>query len=189
MSRLPISLPARYSLAHGSFAVQALWVTGFSLLTALAAQIEIPTKPVPFTLQTLVVVLSGALLGPRKGALSMLLYLAAGAVGLPVFSSGGFGLVTLAGPTGGYLLSFPLAALLVGLVIKRADTVWAVALASALGMVVILTVGVLQLKAVSGLSWAESIGAGFLIFSVWDVAKLAAATAIIKVLRQPTQAK
>lgn len=189
MSRLPLSIPARYSIANGSFAVQALWVTGFSLLTALAAQIEIPTKPVPFTLQTLVVVISGALLGPRKGALSMLLYLAAGAIGLPVFSSGGFGLATLVGPTGGYLLSFPLAALLVGFVTSRIQSVWAIALACALGMAVILSAGVLQLRAVTGLSWAESLGAGFLIFSVWDVAKLAAATAIIKVLRPATEEK
>jgi biotin transport system substrate-specific component len=187
MSRLPLTLPARYSIANGSMAVQLLWVAGFSLLTALAAQIEIPTRPVPFTLQTLVVVIAGALLGARKGALSMLVYLAAGALGMPVFSSGGFGLATLFGPTGGYLLSFPLAAALVGFLSAKVDRTWAISLVLALGMALISVGGVIQLRAVTGLSWAESFAAGFLVFSIWDVAKLAAATAIVKVLRPATK--
>ena len=65
--------------------VQALWITVFALLTAIGAQIEIPHQPVPFTLQTLFVLLAGALLGKEKGAMSQLLYLALGAVGVPVF--------------------------------------------------------------------------------------------------------
>src|SRR6185503_16683422 len=86
----------------------------FAALTAIGAQIEIPNAPVPYTLQTLFVLLSGALLGPRYGAASMLLYLAAGALGLPVFSSFGFGAARLLGPTGGYLLAFPAASFATG---------------------------------------------------------------------------
>ncbi|MBE0599678.1 MAG: biotin transporter BioY [Desulfuromonadales bacterium] len=184
MSRLPLTIPARYGVANGSLAVQMLWVAGFTLLTALAAQIEIPTRPVPFTLQTLAVVVAGALLGPRKGALSMLLYLAMGAIGMPVFSSGGFGLATLFGPTGGYLLSFPAAAALVGLLVSKANRTWTIALVMAAGMALVSLGGVLQLRAVTGLSWEESLAAGVLVFSLWDVVKLAAATAIVKALRQ-----
>lgn len=183
MSRLPLTIPDRYGLATGSTLVQVLWAAGFSLLTALAAQIEIPTRPVPFTLQTLAVVLAGAALGPRKGALSMFLYLALGAFGLPVFSSGGFGFAKLLGPTGGYLLTFPAAAALVGLLAPRARSTWTIALAMASGMAVISLGGILQLRATTGMSWPETLGAGFFLFSVWDAVKLAAATAIFKAAR------
>ena len=86
-------------------------------VTAVAAQITIPLpfSPVPFTLQVLAVILSGLLLGPRHGALSQVVYVLVGAVGVPVFAqfSGGLGVVL--GPTGGYILSYPLAAAIAGL--------------------------------------------------------------------------
>jgi len=147
--------------------------------TAIAAQIEIPHYPVPFTLQTFVVLLAGGLLGARNGASSMTLYLILGAIGLPVFSSWGFGLARLAGPTGGYLLSFPLAALAIAAMLnERRSGVWT-ALAMVAGLLIIFSLGTLQLKIVTGMSWGESVGAGFLIFSWWDLLKLAAATAIV----------
>ncbi|MCU0333403.1 MAG: biotin transporter BioY, partial [Ignavibacteriaceae bacterium] len=62
------------------------WVVSFSILTAISAQISIPIKPVPFTLQTMVVLLAGAFLGAKNGAYSQLLYIALGAIGLPVFA-------------------------------------------------------------------------------------------------------
>jgi len=183
MSRLPLTIPDRYGLTAGSTLVQAFWVAGFSLLTALAAQIEVPTRPVPFTLQTLAVVLAGAVLGPRKGAMSMLAYLALGAIGLPVFSSGGFGIATLLGPTGGFLLTFPAAAALVGVLAPRTRRTWTIALAMACGMALISVGGILQLRATTGMSWAETLATGFFLFSVWDAVKLAAATAIFKAVR------
>lgn len=186
MSRLPLTIPDRYGLTASSTLVQAFWVAGFSLLTALAAQIEIPTRPVPFTLQTLAVVLAGAVLGPKKGALSMLGYLALGAVGVPVFSSGDFGLAKLLGPTGGFLLTFPAAAALVGVFAPRARTTWTIALAMAAGMALISLGGLLQLRATTGMSWAETLATGFFLFSVWDAVKLAAATAIFKAVRPAT---
>jgi biotin transport system substrate-specific component len=86
-------------------------------VTAVAAQIAIPLpfSPVPFTLQVLVVILSGLLLGPRHGALAQVVYVLVGAVGVPVFAqfSGGLGVVL--GPTGGYILSYPLSAAIAGL--------------------------------------------------------------------------
>lgn len=99
------SLPAR----------RAVGVLAFVVATALSARLAlpIPGTPVPFTFQPLVVMMAGALLGARLGAASQLAYLAAGAVGLPVFAAGG-GLAYLLGPTGGYLLAYPLAAFVVG---------------------------------------------------------------------------
>ena len=74
---------------------------------------------VPITLQTFAVMLSGAVLGARRGFLAVLLYLAVGAIGLPVFSGGSAGLAPFAGPTVGYLVAFPLAALLTGFIVER----------------------------------------------------------------------
>ncbi|WP_234555188.1 biotin transporter BioY [Thermus caliditerrae] len=92
-----------------------------SLLVALAARISIPLPftPVPLTGQTLAVLLVGAALGSRLGFLALLAYLAEGALGLPVFAGGTGGLAKILGPTGGFLLAFPLAAGLVGLLVER----------------------------------------------------------------------
>src|ERR1043166_8789377 len=87
---------------------------GFSLLTALAAQIVIPVGSVPFTAQTFAVLLTGALLGSRLGAITMIVYLVEGASGLPFFRGGGAGIAHLMGPTGGYLIAFPAAAFITG---------------------------------------------------------------------------
>ena len=91
-------------------------IAGASLLTALAARIAIPVpwSPVPITGQTFAVLLSGAVLGARRGFAAQLLYLAEGAAGLPVFAGGAAGAAVLLGPTGGYLLAFPFAAALTG---------------------------------------------------------------------------
>ena len=89
-------------------------VIGFSLLTALAAQVVIPIGPIPITGQTFAVLLTGALLGSRLGAMAMIAYLIEGASGLPFFQSGHFGLLYLMGPTGGYLIAFPAAAYVTG---------------------------------------------------------------------------
>ncbi len=96
------------------------WVVAFALLAALAAQIRVPLPftPVPVTLQVFVVLLAGYALGAAPAMASMLLYLAMGAAGLPVFS-GGASSGALPGATAGYLLAFPLAALAVGWVCRR----------------------------------------------------------------------
>src|SRR5437588_3969082 len=95
-------------------------VIGFSLLTALSAQVVIPIGSVPITLQTFAVLLTGALLGSRLGTLAMIAYLIEGAGGLPFFAAGGSGVAHLLfSPTSGYLLSYPLAAFVVGLLAER----------------------------------------------------------------------
>lgn len=97
---------------------RAIAVAAFAIATALGAQVfvPLPLTPVPMTLQTLFVVLAGALLGPRLGAASQVAYLGMGIAGLPVFYGGGFGLAHLLGPTGGYLLAFPVTAWVAGVV-------------------------------------------------------------------------
>ena len=99
----------------------AALVVGFSLLTALAAQVVVPLPwtPVPLTGQTFAVLLTGALLGSRMGALAMIAYLAEGALGLPFFRGGAGGAAHLLGPTAGYLVSFPIIAALVGVLAER----------------------------------------------------------------------
>ncbi len=98
-----------------------LLIAAASVVTALAAQIAIPLPwtPVPITGQTFAVLLSGAVLGARRGFAAQALYLAGGAIGLPVFAGGAAGIVKFLGPTGGYLIAFPIAAALVGLLCER----------------------------------------------------------------------
>lgn len=181
---LPLSLAVRRSATEGSVVTQAAWVAGMALLTAIGAQIEIPHHPVPFTLQTLVVLLAGGLLGARNGFLSMSVYLIAGIAGLPVFSQFGFGLAKIMGPTGGYLLAFPVAAFLIGTLTARRHEIWWTALSLFAGLVVIFTLGTVHLAVTYAPSWSEAFGAGFLIFSWWDVMKLAAATSILAGLQR-----
>lgn len=92
-----------------------------SLVTAVAAQLEIrlPWTPVPLTGQTFAVMLTGAVLGWRRAFLAQALYLLEGALGLPVFAGGSAGLASLVGPSGGYLMSFPLAAATTGWLCER----------------------------------------------------------------------
>ena len=108
--------PRRPGAGAAAWGRDLLLALAFSLLTALSAQaaIPLPWTPVPITGQTFGVLLTGALLGPRLGALSLALYLLEGAAGLPFFAGGAAGAARLAGPTGGYLLSYPFAAALVG---------------------------------------------------------------------------
>jgi biotin transport system substrate-specific component len=118
-------------------------VLGFSLLTAASAQVVIPMWPVPITGQTFTVLLTGALLGSRLGALAIIAYLIEGASGLPFFAGGHFGLAHLVGPTGGYLISFPAAAYITG---AFAEHGWdrrflSAAAAMAIGSAVILFCG------------------------------------------------
>lgn len=84
-----------------------------------SSRVEIPVEPVPFTLQTLVVILAGMLLGWRLGLLTVLIWLAAGAAGLPVFSGGSGGWQKFIGETGGYLAGFPIAAAVAGWLSQR----------------------------------------------------------------------
>jgi biotin transport system substrate-specific component len=157
---------------------QSVWIVFFAAMTALGAQVQIPHQPVPFTLQTFFVLLSAAFLGSRNGSVSQFLYLGVGLIGAPIFTAGGFGAARLFGPTGGYLLSFPIAALLIGyLVRQRQGFVWTL-IAMFLGLVVVFTLGTSFLNLFYLHDFKQAFIGGFLIFSWWDVLKLFAAAGI-----------
>jgi biotin transport system substrate-specific component len=101
--------------------LDAALILAGSALVALSARVAIPLPftPVPVTAQTFAVLLVGAALGSRRGALALAAYLAEGAAGMPVFSGGGCCVAWLAGPTAGYLWSYPLAAFTVGALAER----------------------------------------------------------------------
>jgi biotin transport system substrate-specific component len=143
-----------------------------AILTAVAAKIAVPLPgiPVPFTLQPVAVLLSGVLLGAAGGMSSQLLYLAAGMVGLPVFAAGG-GLPYLLGPTGGYLLAFPIAAWIAGAAASRWRGVPGVVLGAVLGLLVIHAGGLSWLAALSGSEAATAVGLAP--FFVGDLLKIA----------------
>jgi biotin transport system substrate-specific component len=157
----------------------------FAVLTAIGAAIEIPIpgSPVPVTMQTLIVSLSGLLLGPMLGAASQIVYVMAGAVGAPVFSGGDFGFAHLLGPTGGYLLAFPVAAAVTGRLAGRSPAKWNVLAATRLGIaiflgtVVIFAGGYAQLALLTGDS-VRAFQLGVLPFIVGDIVKVLAALAV-----------
>jgi biotin transport system substrate-specific component len=155
----------------------AVGIVGFAATMALAAQIAIPIPgtPVPFTLQPLAVVLAGLWLGPVAGATSMVLYLAAGALGLPVFSPiGAPGVLRLIGPTGGYLLATPAAAAIAGLVARLVPAFAGRMLASFLGIAMLYVGGVMQLELLTG-SLARATALGSAPFVLADLGKVVVA--------------
>jgi biotin transport system substrate-specific component len=173
-----------------SFVTRAAAVLFFAALTAAAAQISVPLPftQVPLTFQPTVVLLSGLVLGPRLGAASQALYLAAGVAGLPVFALSPVlppGAWRLLGPTGGYLLSYPLAAFVTGVLARRGfDRRYLTSiLAMAAGLVVIYTCGTLWLAYAAvgrtAIGLASAFAAGVAPFVVADVVKLAAAAGIV----------
>jgi biotin transport system substrate-specific component len=122
-----------------------------ALVVAISAQaaIDLPGNPVPITLQGLAVLLVGGTLGAKEGAAALILYLLAGMSGLPVFSGGRAGAAWLLGPTGGYLLAFPVGAAVTGLIARRGELVRCFFAAFA-GMAVIHIGGIAQLSILSG---------------------------------------
>jgi biotin transport system substrate-specific component len=153
--------------------VTAIGVVGFAVALSAASQIAIPLPgtPVPLTLQPMLVVLAGLLLGPRAGAASMMLYLAAGAAGLPVFTPmGAPGLARLAGPTGGYLIAYPIAAFVAGWLGWRASRFPRRFGAALAGMLAIYLGGFAQLALLTG-SFGSAVLLGVMPFVALDVVK------------------
>lgn len=157
-------------------------VVGFALTLAAAAQVTfaIPGTPVPFSLQPLVVVLAGLMLGPVAGAASMALYLAMGAAGLPVFSPvPGLpqGPARFLGPTGGYLIAYPIAAWVAATVAGKQSTFFRRFLAACAGIVMIFVGGISQLAIQTG-SFGRALELGITPFVPLDAVKALIAAAI-----------
>lgn len=173
-------VPIRVGERTPSWVRHAVLVVVGALFVALCAQVVIPTQPVPFTGQTFGVLLVGGALGFRRGLLALLLYLAIGSFGLPVFAQGKAGLAIVQGATGGYLIGFVLAAAIVG---RLAELGWDRKIggslaAMAIGTAVIYVIGVPWLKITLGMPWETAITEGMTKFLIWDVAKLAVAAGI-----------
>lgn len=159
-------------------AAQVLLAFAGTLLLAVAAKISVPFWPVPMTLQTLAVFAIGAGYGRNLAVATVLLYLAEGAIGLPVFTQGA-GLAYMAGPTGGYLLGFVIAAGIAGWAADRGFDRNPVKLFGAMlvGELVILALGAAWLAVLFGADKALALGVGP--FIVGDLVKIALAAAIV----------
>lgn len=169
----PAPRPLADALLPRTVAVSTALVVAGTALTAGAAQLSVPLWPVPITGQTLAVLVVGSALGARRGALSMVLYVMLGLVGLPVFADGASGAGVLLGPSGGYLLGFVAAAAVVGWVAERfGDRRFTAALLSfALGTVVTFAAGMLWLAVSLGLDLQHTLEYGLYPFVVGGLAK------------------
>ena len=173
---------ARVVVPERSVLVEAALAVLFALFTALMAQLVIPLPftPVPITGQTFAVLLTGALLGSRLGAVSMVLYVTLGAVGLPFYAGGAHGMQVVFGATGGYLLGFIVADFVVG---RLAELRWDRSLqrslpAMAAGQAVIYALGLIGLGL--ALHWpANLLQLGLTPFLIGDAIKLVAAALLL----------
>ena len=178
------AVAGRADLSSAFRAVAVLFVT---VLTIVAAQVSIPLPftPVPFTLQPMIVLLGGAALGPRLGMTSQILYIAIGLAGLPVFAASpilpqGFG--RLLGPTGGYLMSYPLAAFAAGYLAQRGfDRRYSTSvLAMGAGLAVIFTCGVAWLAwGAPRLGLSTAMATGLIPFLPADIVKVLLAATVL----------
>jgi biotin transport system substrate-specific component len=177
---MPRALPS--ALTVPAIGRRALAVLTGALAVAVASQVALPVPgtPVPVSLAPLAVVLVGGLLGARAGALALVAYLAMGVLGVPVFAPEGLpGAARLLGPTGGYLLAYPVAAAVAGAVTARGASWPRALLAPALGILAIYAGGTAQLVALTG-SVARAAALGAAPFVVADLAKIVVAALVLR---------
>ena len=153
----------------------------FSLFIAACAQFSIQIGPVPITGQSFAVLLTGALLGSRLGAMAVIAYLIEGALGLPFFAGGGAGIVRFFGPTGGYLVAFPAAAFITGAFAEHGwDKRYLTAVAAmAIGSAVILLGGLAWFTILTNTPPVAAFKLAVLPFLAGDVVKIALAAAVL----------
>jgi biotin transport system substrate-specific component len=185
----PTAPSTLFDLLDRSRVRDAAAIVGFALLTALAAQIVIPLgfTPVPLTGQTFAVLLAGGVLGSRRGGLSMLLYVALGAIGLPFYAEGTGGWTAATGATAGYLVGFIVAAIVVGLMAEHGqDRKLSTSIPAFLaGTTIIYTFGAgwlaydLGLPLTAGVGESSAISLGVAPFLVGDVLKALLAGAML----------
>jgi biotin transport system substrate-specific component len=168
-------------------AVAGCWLTvAFMTMTILSGfvRIPVPMSPVPVTLQTFFVLLAGASLGSWRGSVSQLGYLALGISGLPVFSTAGSGLLYIAGPSGGYMAGFVLAAFFVGRTVRSCGSSYAcLFILFAAAEAVVLFSGAVWLRVLTGFGPFKLFQIGVLPFVPGDILKAAAAAAVYKAIR------
>ena len=142
-----------------------MFVAMYAAILSILAQVTIPLPLVPITGQTLAVGLFATIIGSRFSTYTILVYLALGTIGLPVFAGFTSGLGILFGPTGGYLFGFIPAAFLIGYWLERNGfTITQAILANLLGMVITLSFGMAWLKFAASISWNAAFMTGFMPF-------------------------
>jgi biotin transport system substrate-specific component len=175
---MAIAAAAPSNAAARSIAAGLAAAVAFALLTWVGANIYIPLVPVPVTLQTLFVLLAGSIAGARSGLLAQTLYVGGGALGLPLFAGGISGLAVLGGPTGGYLVSFLVAPIVVSRLIRRSDSLAAQAGAFSIGTLVIFALGVSHLAAFYTHDLGTALRLGLVPFIPGAILKVVAAVSI-----------
>ena len=153
----------------------------FSILTGMSAGLKIEIGAVPITMQTLVVLLSGAYLGSKKGAISQLAYLTAGITGVPWFARGG-GFAYIMSPTFGYLVGFIPASYIVGVLIKKNKNILNIIKSFIAGNFFIYSFGILGLLRIFDLS--KSLTVGLYPFILGDIFKIFLAIIILKNIKR-----
>ncbi len=158
----------------------------FIVATTLGAYVRIPIagSPVPITLQTFFVILSGAVLGKRLGIFSQLGYILLGAMGLPIFQGYSFGLAHIFGPTGGYIVGFIFAAFFIGKTIQsRNFNIYQIAVYFAIGDLIIHSCGTFWLIAAYKINVYKAVSIGMLLFIPGEIVKIFFASIIYSKMR------
>jgi biotin transport system substrate-specific component len=147
----------------------------FAALISIGAYIAIPLPgtPIPIVLQNMFIMLAALLLGPWWGLLAVAFYLLFGILGMPVFSGGTGGIAKLIGPTGGYLIGFIPAVVVMGWIGRKGRRTFpANMVACVAGMVIVYIFGVVRLKTVLDAGWGQSLAAGLYPFIIGDIIKI-----------------
>jgi biotin transport system substrate-specific component len=168
--------------AHPALVRNAAWVVGASLLMAVCSRISVPLPftPIPFTMGNFAVLLTGLVLGSKRGLAAMLLYLGEGLAGAPVFSPAGpGGLAQLLGPTGGYLMAYPVAAFACGYIAEHGrGTIARLAAASVIGEAALFSGGIAWIVALTHFAPGQAVRYGLYPFIFMEAVKVVAASAI-----------
>jgi biotin transport system substrate-specific component len=179
---MSVTVEKRNDLNISSQLQMTVYSSLMAALIAVGAFIAVPVGPVPIVLQNLFVMLAGLLLGSKWGLASVSLYLLAGICGLPVFSGGGAGLGHFFGPTGGYLIGYLPAVLVIGLTSEKTASMSLRVVALVAGAALVYLFGVSWLKIVTGMSVMKAMTVGMFPFLIGDAIKIVAALFIAKAL-------
>jgi len=179
-------------MKNKTYLQKLIYTAFFSALMIVGAYVKIPTpfSPVPITLQTLFVLLSGAVLGPVFGAVSQIIYIMLGVAGFPIFASSLTGPMVLAGPTGGYLIGFVICAFVVGLLCQITTlraylkvVIWFYMGVFVVGTIIIYVFGAAGLMLFMKISFTKAVTIGVLPFIIGDILKIIAAAYLIEKIK------
>lgn len=183
MSSVAVPAPVLADRLPKSVVRDIALVGGLVVLTAVMAQVRIPVpfSPAPITGQTFAVLLGAAALGPLRGSIAQVLYIAVGLVGMPVFTGFESGWQVLQGLTGGYIVGFVVASVVVGAMARRRMDRSPLGMAATfvVGSSVIYAFGVPWLAAVAGFTLGQALWSGLVVFLVGDAIKAALAGALL----------